>query len=151
MISLPSRVLAALQSFVLLTHLLRLCLIHVTNKDFRQLWSQYQFTRNDTHDLSPLWHQAWQLETCMSATVQPVPYPPNGPSIIFVSLHFTVKNVVQNSYLSFTEPDETNSLYLPLANLKLYTGRFGSFTLRSSEYLNLFAVPYSLTLLNWLC
>lgn len=42
------------QSFLLLTNFLRLCLIPVTNKDFKQLWSQYQFMRNAALHLSPL-------------------------------------------------------------------------------------------------
>lgn len=50
---------------------------------------------------------------------------------------------------SVIESDEMNILYLQSENLKcIQDGRFGSFTLRSSEYLNWFSVHYSLTLLT---
>ncbi|KAK4811013.1 LOW QUALITY PROTEIN: hypothetical protein QYF61_015717 [Mycteria americana] len=58
--------------------------VYVTDENIEQHWSQYGPLRDTTPvDFHPL-----------DFTIQPIPYPLNGPPIKFVSLQFRVKDVV---------------------------------------------------------
>jgi len=70
--------------------------VHVTNKDVKQHWPQYQPLRHTTHHWTLLGHRAIDCNS-LSATIQPIPYPLSGPPFKSVSLQFRDKDVVQDS------------------------------------------------------
>ncbi|KAK4823457.1 hypothetical protein QYF61_002293 [Mycteria americana] len=76
--------------------------VHVTDKDVKQHWSQYQPLRNATCHWSPLGHRAVDHNS-LSATIQPIPYPPSGPSIRSISLQFRDKDVMRDSVKCFAQ------------------------------------------------
>ncbi|KAK4828658.1 hypothetical protein QYF61_000376 [Mycteria americana] len=89
----------------------------VTNKDVKQHWSQYWPLRNATRHWSPLGHQAVDCNS-LSATIQPIPYPPSGPSIKSTSLQFRDKDVMQGSVKCFAQVQLS---YCLMNNEKLLT------------------------------
>ncbi|KAK4831314.1 hypothetical protein QYF61_016803, partial [Mycteria americana] len=74
--------------------------IHIV-KDMEQCRSQYQPLRNATHHWSPL--DIKPLNTTLSVTIQPIPYPLSGPSIKSMSLQFRDKDVMQDSVKRFAQ------------------------------------------------
>ncbi|KAK4827407.1 hypothetical protein QYF61_017837 [Mycteria americana] len=76
--------------------------VHVTDKDIKHHQSQYQPLRNATHHWSPLGHRAIDHNS-LSATIQPISYPPNGPSIKPTSPQFRDKDVVRDSVKCFAQ------------------------------------------------
>ncbi|KAK4832903.1 hypothetical protein QYF61_026546 [Mycteria americana] len=76
--------------------------VHVTDKDVKQRQSQYQPLRNTTHHWYPLGHRAIDCNS-LSATIQPIPYPPSSPSIKSMSLQFRDKDVVWDSVKCFAQ------------------------------------------------
>lgn len=63
-------------------------------------WSQHQAQMNTIHHWMPPGHQAIDCNSS-SATVQPVPYPPDVPPIRSTSLCFREKDVIQDSVKCF--------------------------------------------------
>ncbi|KAK4813652.1 hypothetical protein QYF61_014951 [Mycteria americana] len=76
--------------------------VHVTDKDVKQCRSQYRPLRNTTRHWSPLGHQAVDHNS-LSASIQPVPHPPSGPSVKSMSLQFRDKDVMQDSVKCFAQ------------------------------------------------
>ncbi|KAK4826701.1 hypothetical protein QYF61_010916 [Mycteria americana] len=76
--------------------------VHVADKDVKQHWSQYRPLRNATRHWSPLGHQAVECNS-LSATIQPIPYPPSGPSVRSMSLQFRDKDVTWDSAKCFAQ------------------------------------------------
>ncbi|KAK4811014.1 hypothetical protein QYF61_015718 [Mycteria americana] len=76
--------------------------VHVADKDVKQHRSQYQPLRNATHHWSPLGHRAVDRNS-LSVTIQPIPYPPSGPSVKSMSLQFRDKDVVRDSVKCFAQ------------------------------------------------
>ncbi|KAK4825444.1 hypothetical protein QYF61_027474 [Mycteria americana] len=70
--------------------------VHVADKDVKQCQSQYRPLRNATRHWSPLEHQTIDC-TSLSVTIQPIPYPPSGPSVKSTSLQFRDNDVMQDS------------------------------------------------------
>ncbi|PKU41506.1 hypothetical protein llap_8184 [Limosa lapponica baueri] len=61
--------------------------IHVSNKEVKQHSSPYQPLRNTTCHWPSTGHLAIDRNP-LSAAIQPVPYPPSGPSIKFMTFQF---------------------------------------------------------------
>ncbi|KAK4818782.1 hypothetical protein QYF61_019128, partial [Mycteria americana] len=76
--------------------------VHVTDKDVKWCQSQYRPLRNDTCHWCPLGHQAIDRNS-LSVAIQPIPYPPSGPSITSMSLQFRDRDVVLDSVKSFAQ------------------------------------------------
>ncbi|KAK4823520.1 hypothetical protein QYF61_003029 [Mycteria americana] len=76
--------------------------VHVTNKEVKQRWSQYQPLRKATCHSSPLGHQAID-RNYLSETIQPIPYPSSGPSVKSMSLQFRDKDGMRDSVKCFAQ------------------------------------------------
>ncbi|KAK4808881.1 hypothetical protein QYF61_007996 [Mycteria americana] len=76
--------------------------VHVTAKDVKQCQSQHQPLRNAACHCSPPGHRAIDHNS-LSATIQPIPYPPSGPSVKSTSLQFRDKDVVRDSIKCFAQ------------------------------------------------
>ena len=74
--------------------------VHDAIKDGK--WHQFQhwLLRNTTHHWSPLGYIAFDCKS-LSAIIQPIFYPLNGPSIKLMSLQFRDKDVVNDSVKCF--------------------------------------------------
>ncbi|CAM9177511.1 unnamed protein product, partial [Bubo scandiacus] len=77
--------------------------VHVANKDVKQHEPRYWPPRNTTCHCSLLGHQAAVDSNALRVTVQPIPYPPSGPSIKSMSLQFRDKDVMQDSVKCFAQ------------------------------------------------
>ncbi|KAK4827563.1 hypothetical protein QYF61_019187 [Mycteria americana] len=76
--------------------------VHVADKDVKQHRSQYRPLRNATRHWSPLGYRAVDRNS-LSVTIQPIPYPPSGPSVKSTSLQFRDKDVVWDSVRCFAQ------------------------------------------------
>ncbi|KAK4831140.1 hypothetical protein QYF61_015443 [Mycteria americana] len=80
--------------------------VHVADKDVKHCRSQYRPLRNATPHWSPLGYRATGCNT-LSVTIQPIPYPPSGPSLKSMPLQCRDKDVVQDSVKCFAQVQVT--------------------------------------------
>ena len=130
MASRSSGVLTASLSLVSSANQLRVCSIPVSmslTNMLKQCRSEYN-SWEKPHHWCPLGH--WAVgHSSLSATIQPNPYPPNGPSIKSMSLQFRDKDVMWDSVKWFAQvqiDDDSCSSFIHQRNTEITTRFFFS-------------------------
>ncbi|KAK4825708.1 hypothetical protein QYF61_002067 [Mycteria americana] len=90
--------------------------VHVTDKDVKQRRSQHRLLRNATRHRFPLGHQAVDHNSS-SATIQPIPYSPSGPSIKSMSPNLETRMSCRTVSNPLHKSSHWKQISLPLETL----------------------------------